>query len=99
MQLASGITLQVFMTGRGTPYNLAAAPVIKVSSRSNLKSLWDDLIDIDAGVIARGESSIAEVGTELFHLIIEVASGRKMPYAEQYKLANDLCFFNPAPIT
>ncbi|MCD8498934.1 MAG: UxaA family hydrolase [Clostridiales bacterium] len=32
MQLASGITLQVFMTGRGTPYNLAAAPVIKVSS-------------------------------------------------------------------
>lgn len=99
MQLSSGITLQVFMTGRGTPYNLAAAPVIKVSSRSNLKNIWSDLIDVDAGVIARGESSIAEVGTELFHLILDVASGRKMPYAEQYNLANDLCIFNPAPIT
>lgn len=28
-----------------------------------------------------------------------VASGRKMPYAEHYNLANDLCIFNPAPIT
>ena len=51
------------------------------------------------GVIAGGESSIAEVGTELFHLVLDVASGRKMPYAEQYNLANDLCIFNPAPIT
>ena len=30
LQLASGMTLQVFTTGRGTPYGLAAAPVIKV---------------------------------------------------------------------
>jgi galactarate dehydratase len=42
------------------PINLAAAPVIKVSSRSNLKNIWSDLIDVDAGVIARGESSIAK---------------------------------------
>jgi galactarate dehydratase len=27
LQLASGITLQVFMTGRGTPYGLAPASV------------------------------------------------------------------------
>jgi galactarate dehydratase len=27
------MTLQVFTTGRGTPYGLAAAPVIKVSTR------------------------------------------------------------------
>lgn len=99
MQLASGITLQVFMTGRGTPYGLAAAPVIKVSSRTNLKDSWKDLIDVNAGVIATGEASIEEVGLELFHLIIDVASGRKKPWAEQYKLYNDLCIFNPAPIT
>jgi len=29
----------------------------------------------------------------------DVARCRKMPYAEQYNLANDLCLFNPAPIT
>jgi galactarate dehydratase len=99
MQLASGITLQVFMTGRGTPYGLAAAPVIKVSSRNNLKDSWKDLIDINAGVIASGEATIEEVGTELFNLIIDIASGRKKSWAEEYKLYNDLTIFNPAPIT
>ena len=98
-QLASGIGLQVFMTGRGTPYGLAISPVIKVSSRNNIKNLWSDLIDVNAGTIATGESTIQEVGTELFNLIIDVASGRKKSWAEQYELHNDLCFFNPAPIT
>lgn len=99
MQLASGITLQVFMTGRGTPYGLAAAPVIKVSSRTNLKEQWPDLIDVNAGTIATGDATIQEVGTELFNLIVDVASGRKKSWAEEWKLYNDLCIFNPAPIT
>ena len=98
-QLASGIGLQVFMTGRGTPYGLAISPVIKVSSRNNIKNLWSDLIDVNAGTIATGESTIQEIGTELFNLIIDVASGRKKSWAELYELHNDLCFFNPAPIT
>ncbi len=98
-QLASGITLQVFMTGRGTPYGLAAAPVIKVCSRNDMKNMWQDLIDINAGKIATGEATIEEVGTELFNYIIDVASGRKKSFAEIYKLHNDLCIFNPAPIT
>lgn len=98
-QLASGIVLQVFMTGRGTPYGLAAAPVIKVCSRSEMKALWPDLIDIDAGAIATGEKTIARVGEELFAEIIAVASGEKQPWAEKYKLHNDFCIFNPAPIT
>jgi len=98
-QLASGIGLQVFMTGRGTPYGLAISPVIKVSSRNNIKNLWSDLIDVNAGTIATGEATIQEVGTELFNLIIDVASGRKKSWAELYELHNDLCFFNPAPIT
>ena len=36
-QVASGIGLQVFMTGRGTPYGLDIAPVIKVCSRNEMK--------------------------------------------------------------
>lgn len=99
MQLASGITLQVFMTGRGTPYGLAAAPVVKVSSRTDLKNQWPDLIDINAGTIATGDATIKDVGTELFNFIVDVASGRKKSWAEQWKLYNDLCIFNPAPIT
>jgi galactarate dehydratase len=98
-QLASGITLQVFMTGRGTPYGLAAAPVIKVCSRNDMKDMWQDLIDINAGPIATGDSSIQEIGTELFNKIIDVASGREKSCAEKYEIHNDLCIFNPAPIT
>lgn len=98
-QLASGITLQVFMTGRGTPYGLAAAPVIKVCSRNEMKEMWQDLIDVNAGPIASGEATIPEIGTELFHKIIAVASGKEQSFAEKYHLHNDLCIFNPAPIT
>lgn len=98
-QLASGIGLQVFMTGRGTPYGLAIAPVIKVCSRNEMKEMWQDLIDVNAGPVATGEASIEEIGTQLFHEIIDVASGRKQCFAEKYKIHNDLCIFNPAPIT
>ena len=98
-QLASGIGLQVFMTGRGTPYGLAAAPVIKLCSRNEMKDQWFDIIDFNAGPAAVGERTIAEQGTELFKYILDVASGRKKPYTEQYGLENDLCVFNPAPIT
>lgn len=98
-QLASGMGLQVFMTGRGTPYGLAAAPVIKLCSRNEMKDQWFDIIDFNAGPAAIGERTIAEQGTELFEYILDVASGRKKPYTEQYGLENDLCIFNPAPIT
>jgi hypothetical protein len=98
-QLASGIVLQVFMTGRGTPYGLFAAPVIKVCSRTGLKEAWDDLIDINAGTIAEGKEGLEEVGTRLFNMILDTASGKYKPWAEQYGLGNDLCVFNPAPIT
>ena len=98
-QVASGIGLQVFMTGRGTPYGLDVAPVIKVCSRNEMKDHWFDLIDVSAGPVATGEATIAEVGTEIFNLILDVASGVKEPYSDQYGFHNDMCIFNPAPIT
>ena len=98
-QAASGIGLQVFMTGRGTPYGLDIAPVIKVCSRNELKEHWFDLIDISAGPIATGEATIAQIGTEIFNLILDVASGYKQTCSDRYGLHNDMCIFNPAPIT
>ncbi len=98
-QVASGIGLQVFMTGRGTPYGLDIAPVIKVCSRNELKDHWFDMIDISAGGVATGEKTIAQVGTEIFNFILDVASGIREPYSDQYGFHNDMCIFNPAPIT
>ncbi|MBV9563748.1 MAG: galactarate dehydratase [Bradyrhizobium sp.] len=99
LQLASGMTLQVFTTGRGTPYGLAAAPVIKVATRSELARRWHDLIDFDAGRIATGEMTIEEAGWELFRLILDVASGRTKPWSDRWGIHNDLALFNPAPVT
>ena len=99
LQLAAGMNLHVFTTGRGTPYGLAEVPVIKVATRTDLARRWHDLMDINAGRIADGDASIADVGWELFHLMLEVASGRKKTWAEHWKLHNALVLFNPAPIT
>jgi galactarate dehydratase len=99
LQLAAGMNLHVFTTGRGTPYGLAACPVIKVATRSELARRWHDLMDVNAGRIADGEASIEDVGWELFRLMLDVASGRRKTWTEQWKLHNALVLFNPAPIT
>ena len=99
LQLAAGINLHVFTTGRGTPYGLAEVPVIKVATRSDLARRWHDLMDVNAGSIADGKATIEEVGWELFHLMLDVASGRKKTWAEQWRLHNALVLFNPAPVT
>ncbi len=99
LQLAAGMTLHVFTTGRGTPYGLAAVPVVKVATRSELARRWHDLMDVDAGRIASGEVTIEELGWELFHTLLDVASGRRRTWTEKWKLHNSLALFNPAPVT
>ena len=99
LQLAAGMNLHVFTTGRGTPYGLAECPVIKVATRTDLARRWHDLMDVNAGTIAEGKATIEEVGWQLFHLMLDVASGRKKTWAEHWKLHNALVLFNPAPVT
>ena len=99
LQLAAGMNLHVFTTGRGTPYGLAECPVVKVATRSDLARRWHDLMDVNAGRIADGEASIEDLGWELFHLLLDVASGRRKTWAEHWKLHNALVLFNPAPVT
>ncbi|MBD8705922.1 MULTISPECIES: galactarate dehydratase [unclassified Pseudomonas] len=99
LQLAAGMNLHVFTTGRGTPYGLAMSPVVKVSTRTELAQRWPDLIDVDAGRIATGRASIEDLGWELFHFYLDVASGKKTTWTEKYRLHNDITLFNPAPIT
>lgn len=97
-QVAAGLNVMVFITGRGTPYGLAEVPVIKVVTRSELADRWFDLVDVNAGRIVDGETTIQDLGKEIFELILDVASGRK-PAAEKIGLNNYMAIFNPAPIT
>jgi len=99
LQLAAGMNLHIFTTGRGTPYGLAEVPVIKVATRTDLARRWHDLMDLNAGTIADGEATIEEVGMQLFQMMLDVASGRRRTWSEQWKLHNALVLFNPAPVT
>lgn len=99
LQLAAGMNLHVFITGRGTPYGLNMVPVIKVSSNTRLSQRWHDLIDFDAGPVAFGLKTIDESGWDLFRLILDIASGRKQVATDKIGLYNDLVLFNPGPLT
>jgi galactarate dehydratase len=98
LQLAAGMNVHVFTTGRGTPYGLAEVPVVKVATNSGLARRWHDLMDLNAGTIADGEATIEDTGWALFRLLLEVASGRRT-CAEQAGVRNALVLFNPAPLT
>jgi len=100
LQLASGMTLQVFTTGRGTPYGLAAAPVIKMATRDALAERWHDLIDISAGGHRHRARHDRGCGLELFRLILDVAKrsvSRPGPTAGASPTPCPL--FNPGPVT
>ncbi|MBY8977126.1 galactarate dehydratase [Rhodobacteraceae bacterium NNCM2] len=98
LQLAAGMNVHVFTTGRGTPYGLAQVPVVKVATRSELARRWHDLMDIDAGRIVTGTETVETMGWHMFQEILAVASGRKT-CAEQLRLHNQLALFNPGPVT
>jgi galactarate dehydratase len=98
LQLAAGMNVHVFTTGRGTPYGLAQAPVVKVATTTGLARRWHDLMDLNAGTIADGAATIEETGWDLFRLLLDVASGRRT-CAERHGLHNALVLFNPAPVT
>jgi altronate hydrolase len=82
-QAGAGASLVFFTTGLGTPTGNPIAPVIKVSTNSQLASRMPDIIDFDAGGIVTGESSISQCAEQLLDLCVEVASGRRLTKAEE----------------
>lgn len=79
----SGANIILFTTGLGTPTGNPIAPVIKISSNTDLAQRMPDLIDVDAGDVITGEKSIEQMGEELMEYIIDVASGKIKTKAQQ----------------
>jgi len=84
-QAGAGANVVLFTTGLGTPTGNAIAPVIKISTNSELAARMPDIIDIDTGSIISGEASIEQVGETILDQIIHVASGQSHTKAEQLK--------------
>lgn len=73
--VASGAQIVCFTTGRGTGIGNAIAPVIKIASNNDLMNRMHADIDVNAGKILDGDTSIEKVGNEIFQKIVQVASG------------------------
>ncbi|TDW48028.1 altronate hydrolase [Flavobacterium sp. 270] len=73
--VGSGANMVLFTTGLGTPTGNPIAPVVKISSNSELAAKMSDIIDIDTGGIIKGEKSIEEMSDEMLEFIIDIASG------------------------
>ena len=81
-QVGAGANIVLFTTGLGTPTGNPIAPVVKLSTNSDLASRMADSIDIDTGPIVSGESTIEEMGEEILDLVLRVASGEALTRAE-----------------
>lgn len=73
--VGSGANMVLFTTGLGTPTGNPIAPVVKVSSNTQLANKMSDIIDFNTGEIITGEKSIEETADEMLEYIIKVASG------------------------
>jgi len=74
---ASGATMLLFTTGRGTPLGFPAPP-LKISSNSDIAQRKPHWIDFDAGRALTGASSMDVLTDELLALVLDVASGRTL---------------------
>src|SRR5215470_10360758 len=81
-QVGAGANLVLFTTGLGTPTGNPIAPVVKLSTNSELARRMPDIIDIDAGPIVSGETTIAGMGEQILDFIVKVASGEVRTKAE-----------------
>jgi altronate hydrolase len=74
---AGGCNLIAFTTGRGSAIGFPTVPVLKISTNTNTGRRMRDNMDINAGVIADGESTVERVGRDIFETLLRVASGER----------------------
>jgi altronate hydrolase len=51
--------------------------VIKIASNTSTYRRMQDNMDINAGRIADGEATVAQVGREIFEMLLHIASGER----------------------
>ena len=83
--VASGATVIVFTTGRGTTIGNAIVPVIKLASNTPVFERMSRDLDLSAGGVIDATETIDEVGARVFEHIRRVASGEVLAKAEVLK--------------
>jgi altronate hydrolase len=75
--IAGGANIICFTTGRGSVFGCKPSPSIKLATNSDLYERMTEDMDINCGKILSGESSIEEMGKEIFKYILDIASGKQ----------------------
>ena len=74
-QVGAGANVVLFTTGLGTPTGNPIAPVVKLSTNSDLAQRMHDIIDIDTGAVVAGKKTVEQMGEAILDLIVQVANG------------------------
>ena len=82
-QAGAGANIVLFTTGLGASTGNPIAPVVKISSHSDLAERMSDIIDVDAGKILVGETSVEQLGEEILDEVIRIASGEVKTKSER----------------
>jgi len=82
-QVGAGATVVLFTTGLGTPTGNPIAPVVKISTNTELAHRMHDIIDIDTGSIISSDTTIEQMGDSIMEQVIQIASGEVRTKAEQ----------------
>ena len=75
-QVAGGSNVVCFTTGRGSCFGCKPVPSLKLCTNTPTYRRMADDMDVNCGDILDGSRDVAEVGQEIFRLILETASGR-----------------------
>ena len=96
--ISCGAHIIVFTTGRGSVIGSVISPVLKVCGNPQTYARMRGDMDVNAGRIIASESTLDEVGREIFELVAEIAAGKQTKaealghreYCIPYK-SQDLC--------
>jgi altronate hydrolase len=81
--VASGATILLFTTGRGTPLGFPV-PTVKISSNSAIAEKKPHWIDFNAGELLDGTATMEQLEDRLLRYILDVASGRVQTNNERH---------------
>src|SRR6266576_2418163 len=81
--VASGATVLLFTTGRGTPLGFPV-PTLKISSNTAIAGKKPHWIDLNAGAFLDGTATMDQLADDLFAVILDVASGRALANNEKH---------------
>ncbi|KKQ78255.1 MAG: Altronate dehydratase [Candidatus Daviesbacteria bacterium GW2011_GWF2_38_6] len=81
--VASGANVILFSTGMGTTEGNLIAPVVKLSSRTEVYEKMGEDIDFNAGALLDESISMEQLSDKLLDIVIEVASGKTRQVVDQ----------------